>query len=480
MVFDKSIETFIKNYVNDISENSAAIFAGAGMSRSAGYVNWPELLRDIASELGLDIDKEHDLISVAQYHVNEKGGRAGLNRKILHEFSEEAETTENHKILSRLPITTFWTTNYDVLIENSLKEANKIADVKHEVDQLSVTRPKRDAVIYKMHGDVSHPTKAVITKEQYENYHKTHEPFITALSGDLISKTFLFIGFSFTDPNLDYVLSRLNFSFKENLRNHYCFVKRHSKSPIEDDGLYKYNLRKQELMIGELKRYKIEALLINEYSEITDILSEIEYRFRKKTIFISGSAEDYGRFSRIEAQKLIHLLSKQIISSGYRIVNGFGWGVGSAVINGALEAIYEKPEKFSEDQLIIKPFPQFETGSKKLDVLWEDYRQRMLSFAGVSIFIFGNKLNKEGEIITANGVIREFEIAIEQGLIPIPIASTGNAAKQIYEIIIQKPEEYYHNHNKALLPLIAELASEDINIGEIVDKITKIIKYLNQ
>ena len=39
---------------------------------SAGYVDWKKLLQPIAQNLGLDIDKEHDLISVAQYHLNEK------------------------------------------------------------------------------------------------------------------------------------------------------------------------------------------------------------------------------------------------------------------------------------------------------------------------------------------------------------------------------------------------------------------------
>jgi hypothetical protein len=79
------------------------------------------------------------------------------------------------------------------LIEDSLKAANKVVDIKHQVKQLANTRPKRDVVIYKMHGDVHHPADAILTKEQYESYYKTHEAFVTALSGDLISKTFLFM-----------------------------------------------------------------------------------------------------------------------------------------------------------------------------------------------------------------------------------------------------------------------------------------------
>jgi hypothetical protein len=476
---NKEIEAFIRDYVNDLAENNAAIFAGAGMSKAAGYVNWPELLRDIADELSLSVDKEHDLISLAQYHVNERGGKAGIIKKILQEFSEQAEPTSNHEILARLPISTFWTTNYDKLIEASLTKAFKIVDVKYSQTQLTWAKPKRDVVVYKMHGDVEHPENAILTKQQYESYYKTHEHFITTLSSDLISKTFLFIGFSFTDPNLDYVLSRLNIQFGENNRQHYCFIKRYTKATGEDEELYKYNLRKQDLMIGDLKRYRIKALLVNDYPEITSILKEIENRYRKRTIFVSGSAEEYGAWDRNTAQVFIHSLSKEIVSNGYRIINGFGWGVGSAVINGALEAIYEKPDRRSEDQLIMKPFPQFETGDKKLQHLWEEYRQRMVSLAGVAIFVFGNKNDGKGNVITAGGVLREFEISMQHGLIPVPIGITGYATQEIYEKVVSNAADIYKGL-EGIIPIIKELSEGKLSPEEIIKKVISIINIINK
>ncbi len=478
MTYNREIESFIKEFVKDLAENNVAVFAGAGMSKSAGFVNWADLLRDIATELGLSVDKEHDLISLAQYHVNENRGKARINKKILEEFAQEAEPTENHKILARLPVITFWTTNYDTLIEDALKAANKVVDIKHQVKQLANTRPKRDVVIYKMHGDVHHPADAIITKEQYESYYKTHEAFVTTLSGDLISKTFLFIGFSFTDPNLDYVLSRLNIQFGEDSRQHYCFIKKQSKGK-DDEEIFKYNLRKQELMINDLMRYKIKAILVEEYSDITEILKEIERRYRKKTVFISGSAEEYGVWNRNEAQSFIHSLSKSIVSAGFRIVNGFGWGVGSAVINGALEAVYERPDRYSEDQLIMRPFPQFETGDKKLPDLWEEYRQRMISLAGIAIFIFGNKNDGKGNIISASGVKREFEIAISQGLIPIPIAATGYITQEIVDEILKAPENFFERM-EWIIPVIKELASDTLSGEEIIKKVITIIQTINK
>lgn len=480
MKLSRDIESFIKDFVKDLSERNVAVFAGAGMSQSQGFVNWTELLREIAEDLGLSVDKEYDLLSITQYHANENAGRAKLNRKILEEFSDLPAPAENHKILARLPITTFWTTNYDRLVEDALKQANKVPDIKHEVKQLANTRPKRDAVVYKMHGDVEHPADAILTKHQYEAYYKTHEPFITALSGDLISKTFLFIGFSFTDPNLNYVLGRLNLQFGENSRQHYCFIKKETKGKDDDDEILQYKLRKQRLMIDDLKRYKIKALLIDKYEDVTEILKEVERRYKKKSIFISGSAEEYGTWDTFEAQKFIHLLSKGIVLSNFNVVNGFGWGVGSAVINGALEAISERPDKYSEEQLIMRPFPQFETGEKTLSELWKEYRQKMISLSAIAIFIFGNKKDAAtGKIIPAEGVKKEFQIAIEQGVIPIPIASTGYTTKEIYKEILKSPEEFYGD-NQWIVPLIEELADENLSFDDIIGKVINIIKEVNK
>lgn len=479
MKFNREIESFIKDYAKDLMEGNAAIFAGAGMSKSAGFVNWAELLSDIADDLGLSVDKEWDLISLAQYHVNESGGKAKINKKILEEFSDKAESSTNHQILAKLPINTFWTTNYDSLIEDSLKANNKIVDVKHQVKQLAITRPKRDAIVYKMHGDVNHSADAIITKEQYQSYYKTHEYFITALSGDLLTKTFLFIGFSFTDPNLDYVLSRLSINFGADSRQHYCFIKKVIKKDDEDDDIFKYNKRKQELMVNDLKRYHIRALLIDDYPIITDVLLEIENRFKQKTIFISGSAEEYKPWGKDVSQGFIHLLSKNIILKGNILVNGFGWGVGSAVINGALEAILENPERLSSDQLITRPFPQFRTGDKDLLELWSEYRHNMISNAGIIVLLFGNKKNSNGDIILADGVKKEFDIAVNHGLIPIPIGVTGYITKEISNDVLTNASKYYTGI-EWIIPMIEFLNKSGVSPNELVEKVIAIIQKLNQ
>ncbi|WP_035108676.1 SIR2 family protein [Flavobacterium denitrificans] len=471
------INGFINDYVKDLRSGNASVFVGAGISRGAGYVDWKGLLSEIAESLNLDINKEYDLLSIAQYHVN-KHGRTRINKKILEEFTEENEETENHRILARLPFRTIWTTNYDNLIEDTCNKYNKIVDDKYSVDKLFLNRPKADLILYKMHGDIESPGEAILTKEDYEGYFNTHEPFITTLSGELISKTFLFIGFSFTDPNIDHVLSRLNFKYKAKNREHYCLLKKYNIADFNNDQAeLDYNLRKQQLFISELKRFGITTILIEDYSDITAILSEIEKRYNSHSVFISGSAIEYGEFTPLEAQSFIHLLSKEIIKKKLNVINGFGLGVGSAVINGALDAVYSENKKYSENQLVLKPFPQFPSGVKDLKQLWEEYRHNMISRAGIIVILFGNIETEDG-IINADGVKIEFQIAIEKGLIPIPIFYTGYMAQEIFEDIVKDYSDY--NLTKELFNAISNLKfdKDDLNksIREIISIIQKIAK----
>ncbi|MEZ9367198.1 hypothetical protein AB4167_22145 [Vibrio sp. 10N.286.49.E11] len=61
-------QRFVKELLKDLSEENLAIFAGAGLSAPAGFVSWSELLRPVAEELELEIEKETDLVALAQYH----------------------------------------------------------------------------------------------------------------------------------------------------------------------------------------------------------------------------------------------------------------------------------------------------------------------------------------------------------------------------------------------------------------------------
>lgn len=468
--------TFINNFVNEIKAENAAIFVGAGLSIPAGIVDWRNLVRPLAEELKLDVNREHDLIAIAQYHCNQNGcNRGHINQRIIDEMSNKGNITINHQILARLPIKTFWTTNYDKLLERSFREANKIVDVKHTVKQLANTVSARDVVLYKMHGDVDTPDDAVLTKDDYESYHLTMTPFVNALSGDLISKTFLFIGFSFQDPNLDYILSRVRLALRGSQRRHYCIMKEATELDFEKHEDYEYYKIKQSYMIEDLKRFNIQTILIRNYEEITEILKRVETQLKQKSIFISSAISDYSRYSKEVVEAFLQQLSSRLIVEGYSIVTGYGLGVGNAIIQGALNEIY-MTGKGHKEQLEIKPFPQIETVDRKS--LWTLHRKNMISKCGAAIFLFGNKDNGKGTIINSLGMREEFNIAQQNGAYLLPVGETDYMAKELYDETIMFYDRYNSNYNSKAKEYFEHLSLPSNDLSKTVSKIMTVLNSL--
>jgi hypothetical protein len=437
------IDSFIDAYVQALHDQNAAVFAGAGLSIPAGLVDWKGLLKNIARDVGLDVKKEEDLITVAQFHVNERRSRHQINQALIHEFATRAKLTDNHKILASLPIRTYWTTNYDTLLEESLRNAGKTPDVKITVENLATTMPRRDAVIYKMHGDVSQPDKAVVTKDDYESYSTARHLFSMALQGDLVSKTFLFIGFSFNDPNLSYILSRIRLLLGENRRDHYCLLRKVQRGDFKKMADFRYAEARQELQVNDLKRYGIIGLLVDDYAHYTEVLRRIAHRYKMARVFISGSAADYAPWEPLKAQELIQEISRRLIAAGFGIVSGFGEGVGPYVVNGILTQLEKDGTQMLDDRIVLRPFPIAIPDATERRRRWKAYRQDMLAQAGVALFLFGNKRDATGNIVAADGMEEEFALASQKRLALVPVGCTGHTASELHTRVLGNFADHY-------------------------------------
>jgi hypothetical protein len=475
------VANFVREYTRELHNKNAAIFVGAGMSMASGYVDWKGLLAEIVRDLGLDPDKERDLVTVAQYHCNQAGGsRTHLTQTILNHFATVKSPTPAHRILASLPVLTYWTTNYDKLIEKALEGAKKVPDVKYTLKQLSVTRPDRDVVVYKMHGDIDHPADAIISKDQYEAYPLEMGAFVSALRGDLVEKTFVFIGFSFTDPNIDFILSRVRVQYEKHQRHHYCIQKKVSKTADETEEEFKYRQLKQDYFIRDLKRFSVYTVLVDEYSEITELLARVAANYRRSSIFISGAAEQYGTWSRTDAEEFIHKLSYRIASKKNRVITGFGVGVGGAVINGVLAYLNEMGKTISDEDLVMRPFPQVATGPGTLAEQWTSYRKAMLDYAGIAIFVFGNKRDAAGNIVPSNGMKEEFEICVDRGAYPLPIGATGFMARELWEEMNKDLTKFYPGEAPAFTADFASLGDTTKTGDELIAVIQRLVGHLQK
>ena len=464
-------QEFIETYVKAIREGDAAVFAGAGLSRPSGLVDWKGFLRPLAEKIGLDINKEQDYLSVAQFYRDQRCNQTNVSQEIMNAFLKNVEVNENIKILARLPIKTYWTTNYDELLENGIKDANRNPDVKTKSEHLSLVESGRDAVVYKMHGDVKDASNAVLTKSDYELYEKNRPFFRTVLQSDLVSKKFLFIGFSFTDPNIDFVFGQIHAMLGEKCKEHYCFMRRIQKNDCKKDE-YKYEKLKQDMQEQNLRNYGIQTVFVDKYEEITDILLEVEKELRKNEVFISGSADEFKEpWSRLKAEGLAGKIAATLVHNDYRVTSGFGVGIGSSVINGALDIIYKEKFNHVDKYLRLKPFPQNIVNAAERTAKWKKYREEILKETGVSIFIFGNKIDKKSEVTNnADGCLQEFKIAKEKGNMIIPVGSTGYAAKEIYDKVKENINDY--PYLKRYMKSLGKETDEN-KIAELIIKILK-------
>ncbi len=472
--------TFVREYTRELHNKNAAVFAGAGLSMDSGYVDWKGLLREFIEDLELNPDAETDLVTIAQFHCNQVGGKGALTQRIFDEFSKTKAPTDNHRILSRLPIQSYWTTNYDKLIETALKEAKKVPDVKYTMKHLAVTRLDRDVAVYKMHGDIDHPADAIISKDDYEGYSDKMSAYVAALRGDLIERTFLFLGLSFTDPNLDFILSRVRVLYEGHQRHHYSIQKRASKWATESDEEFRFRELKQHYFIKDLKRFGIQTVLVDDYADITRLLNDVATRFHRQSVFISGAAHDFGTWSQSSSESFLHDLSYTLARSGCRIVTGFGLGVGGPVINGALAWLNDEGKTISDEDIVMRPFPQVATGGASLADQWKAYREQMLNQAGLVVFVFGNKLDTAGNVIPSNGMRQEFEIAVEAGLMPIPIGATGFMAEELWKEVSADLMKFIPAANAEFEKDFALLGDVTLSPDDLLPIISKLINYLQK
>jgi hypothetical protein len=330
-----------------------------------------------------------------------------------------------------------------------------------------------------MHGDAEHPDDAILTKDDYERYHHTHAPFITALAGDLVERTFLFLGFSFTDPNLDYVLGRIRANFERNQRRHFCIMRRRPRGKGERLVDYEYAVTRQLLITQDLMRFNIHTLFVEDYTDITTILRTLVNRFRRRTVFISGSAEDYGSWGRPATEEFLSRLAAGLIDQGYRIASGFGLGIGSAVVTGATQQIYSSPTRTLAEQLVLRPFPIGITDPAERERTAIRYRQELLSQAGLAIFIMGNKASG-GAIVDADGVSQEFELAKQQELTVIPIGASGFVAERLWREVMADFDKSFPGAPRMAKSLLARLGNVTTKPDKLLEPTMQLVNLMSK
>lgn len=161
-----------------------------------------------------------------------------------------------------------------------------------------------------------------------------------------------------------------------------------------------------------------------------------------KTVFISGSAYEYGKFEEIGRPFIKHL-SKALLKKDFKIVSGFGLGVGPQVVEGVIDEIHLERKEQIADHLQCFPFPH----ENRSRTMRSAYRSDMISRAGTVLFIFGNKL-EDISVKEADGMLEEFEIARSNKALLIPVGASGYAAEKLWKRVVGEYDDYFETREK--------------------------------
>jgi hypothetical protein len=93
------------------------------------------------------------------------------------------------------------TTNFDFLLERQYEATPHYVYPVVDEEQLSIGAGNAGTLLLKLHGDLRHPGRLVVTEADYDGFLANYPLLATYLANQLITKTAVFIGYSLEDPD---------------------------------------------------------------------------------------------------------------------------------------------------------------------------------------------------------------------------------------------------------------------------------------
>lgn len=242
--------------LNALASGLSVAFIGSGPSNAMHYPTWAQLvtlLQDEFDKEGLAYDRDSlaKLLKDRKYPealrcLQGEHDKAFICSRITSFFHPGSTgTDELYKVLTQLPFSCYLTTNYDDEITKHLCAAGRkqfqVAQNRKE-DFATFMDDMRD-IVYKVHGDLSHPDDIVLTSEDYTEF--TSSPsrayFRKKLQALFAMKRCLFVGYSLNDRDFSLILEELKQVCNE-LAPAYIFIPEASEFDKADYAM-KYGIR---------------------------------------------------------------------------------------------------------------------------------------------------------------------------------------------------------------------------------------------
>lgn len=199
------LKHFPKPLLDDLVAGRWLPVIGAGMSRNAVVASgrqvplWDELGRELAGELQ-DYPYAGALDAVSAY-AHEYGRPRMVERVGEALLINEARPGDAHRAFCSILFDIVCTTNVDFLLERQYEATPRYCRPIVDEDHLAVNDRSNTTALLKLHGDVHHPARLVLTEEDYDAFLDKYPLLATYLANLLITRTAVLVGYSLDDPD---------------------------------------------------------------------------------------------------------------------------------------------------------------------------------------------------------------------------------------------------------------------------------------
>lgn len=185
-----------------INERKLVVFVGAGLSIDSGIPTWTRLIDELKKDISID-ELETDFPKIAQLYQNERDHKDLIDkvRDIL--LFKKARYNSLHEEIFELNPEFIITTNFDDLLEQVIKSKAYPFSIIKKDKEFPYSRNTK--LLVKMHGDLEE-SNIVLTEEDYLNYSSNFPLIESFIKGLFATKVILFVGYSFSDYNLKYII----------------------------------------------------------------------------------------------------------------------------------------------------------------------------------------------------------------------------------------------------------------------------------
>lgn len=201
-----------------VRERRVIPFVGSGFSASIGYPTWGDLLKSVALKIDASItwdellrQANNNYLQIAEYLYLRSHREMGPLRYIIGQAlptNVSPVTSGPHVELANLGAPQIYTTNYDDLIEDTFAALG--------LPYNKITLPRDVAVassevtqIVKYHGDLRHDETLVLTESSYYRRLDFESPMDLKFRSDILGRSVLFMGYSFSDINIRVIWFKL-------------------------------------------------------------------------------------------------------------------------------------------------------------------------------------------------------------------------------------------------------------------------------